>query len=105
MKCIKCKTNSRRPGQRWCKECHAEHMRATRPKHNQMESTAKKKANTRAYLHMYVKRGKVLKPGKCEKCGEFRAVQAHHSDYDKPLEVQWFCKDCHQALTNSERVA
>lgn len=33
----------------------------------------------------------------CEVCGEQKS-QAHHSDYDKPLEVNWLCQLHHRAL-------
>jgi len=48
-----------------------------------------------------IRRG-ILKPENCEICGEtYRfedgriAVQAHHDDYNKPLEVRWLCQKCH----------
>ena len=40
-----------------------------------------------------VKRGKLFK-GLCQMCRS-RNVEAHHPDYHKPLEVQWYCRACH----------
>lgn len=31
----------------------------------------------------------------CEVCGSVLKVQAHHDDYDKPLEVRWLCARHH----------
>jgi predicted DNA-binding protein YlxM (UPF0122 family) len=49
-----------------------------------------------------VKRGIVINPQKCENCGdtgEFKdgrtKIQAHHDDYNKPLDVRWLCQKCH----------
>jgi hypothetical protein len=36
-------------------------------------------------------------PDKCEKCLIIAKVQAHHDDYDKPLDVRWLCPLCHTA--------
>lgn len=33
----------------------------------------------------------------CKKCGS-KKVQAHHSDYSKPLKVMWLCSKHHQEL-------
>jgi C-5 cytosine-specific DNA methylase len=47
--------------------------------------------------------GKLIRPDVCEACGgigqpykDGRApIQAHHCDYNKPLDVMWLCKGCH----------
>lgn len=51
-----------------------------------------------------VKRGDIVRPDACEECGEappFKdgrsPIQAHHDDYNKPLEVRWLCQRCHHA--------
>jgi uncharacterized protein with PIN domain len=46
--------------------------------------------------------GIVTRKAMCEKCGSTEtfkdgrtAIQAHHVDYNKPLEVLWLCQKCH----------
>lgn len=56
----------------------------------------RKRMNCRCYLHVYVKRGKVVKKP-CEVCGNPK-VRGHHEDYDKPLEVRWLCFEHHHEL-------
>lgn len=42
-----------------------------------------------------VKAGKVEKPLACQGCGREAKLHAHHTDYDKPLDVAWICSKCH----------
>lgn len=100
-KCSKCghELESNRKGkQRYCRSCHAENMRLTRPKHSELTELQRMRANARSYLHVYIKRGKIKKQP-CLFCGNTE-VEAHHHDYSKPLEVTWLCKDHH--LINHE---
>ena len=39
----------------------------------------------------------LLVPEPCEVCGETK-VDAHHDQYDRPLEVRWLCRKHHKAL-------
>lgn len=44
--------------------------------------------------------GNALKYGKlvkypCEECGKVETVEAHHDDYEKPLDIRWLCKHHH----------
>ena len=55
-------------------------------------------STARAKLYQDVKRalrsGELVREA-CETCGEI-AVEAHHADYSKPLEVRWLCRSCHR---------
>jgi len=42
-----------------------------------------------------IRDGKLEKKTECEKCGSDFHVHAHHSDYSKPLDIEWLCARCH----------
>ena len=53
-------------------------------------------------LEKAIEKGLVVRKTKCETCGyegEFAngrtAIQAHHHDYNRPLDVTWLCQKCH----------
>ena len=93
-----CTNPTRSEKQRYCKECHAESMRRNRPKHSELNEEQKKKANCRSYFNVYYNRGLINKEP-CNICGK-ESEEAHHKDYNKPLEVIWLCRKCHLELHN-----
>ena len=46
-------------------------------------------------VHNAVESGKLVRPDHCEHCGTPCKPDAAHDDYDKPLEVEWLCRQCH----------
>lgn len=53
------------------------------------------KPQARAALASALKSGTIRRPGRCEGCGEEMPVEGHHTDYQRPLYVEWLCTDCH----------
>ena len=71
-------------------------MRRTRPRYWELRPDQRRRCNARSYAKVYLKRGKLVKPKRCERCERARRLQMHHHDYDKPLEVEFLCRPCHQ---------
>lgn len=65
---------------------HSQHQRERHPE----------KFAARQALNKAVQRGEIQRPDCCESCGGERRIQGHHADYDKPLEVEWLCENCHR---------
>lgn len=58
-----------------------------------------KKRRATVTLNNAVRDGKLIKPRYCENpyCEYPEGyVEAHHCDYNKPLDVLWFCDPCHK---------
>lgn len=53
------------------------------------------KARARDVVNGEVRAGRIVKPVTCERCGFKCKLQAHHSDYSQPLNVEWVCVTCH----------
>ena len=63
------------------------------------------RANGRAHdiTEKAIQRGLLVRPDVCQACGgDGRAyrdgrhpIQAHHADYNRPLDVMWLCQPCH----------
>lgn len=55
-----------------------------------------KKERARAKVRYALKTGQLIKFA-CRDCGELE-TEAHHEDYNKPLDVIWVCKPCHAII-------
>lgn len=52
----------------------------------------------RKKVHAAVRSGRLVKPPGCSACPEIvpsHRIHGHHSDYSKPLDVEWLCAKCH----------
>jgi hypothetical protein len=55
-----------------------------------------KKVAAHTAVYIATRNGKLNRPEACSRCGVVSSiVHGHHPDYDRPLEVIWFCRRCH----------
>jgi hypothetical protein len=95
--CTNC-DRSHAPGQRYCLVCKAEYMREWRKSHP-ISPEQRKRRQARSTASIATRRGKLKAPPLCELCGAVPPQERHHEDYDRPLDVRWFCRKCHVRLT------
>lgn len=50
-----------------------------------------------------LRRGDIIRPEICPDCGRKTHVHAHHEDYTKPLDIMWFCRQCHDNFHNLKK--
>jgi hypothetical protein len=89
--CVHCPACSAKASQAWRDRSKAEIRVRRRHRREQRFSSQVREANARAYLAVYVSRGKV-KRAPCA-CGS-EDVQPIQRDFARPLEVEWKCKRC-----------
>lgn len=61
------------------------------------------KMRARSILGQAIFRQKINKPNYCSKCKKRCKPHGHHTDYSKPLEVQWLCRACHDVVHYRDR--
>jgi hypothetical protein len=76
--------------------------RARRPEHyrakaleEQRAPATRPKVLARRKLQYAVRRGRLVRPDNCARCGGHGPIEAHHADYSRPLDVEWLCRACH----------
>lgn len=55
------------------------------------------KRRARELVTREVNAGRMFNPRVCSNCSGTERVEAHHDDYEFPLEVRWLCRWCHRA--------
>lgn len=71
-----------------------------------LRSTKKhwEKQLARVKLGYQIKTGKIRRPETCKHCHKKKKVEGHHTDYSKPLEVDWLCRQCHVDADKQMRI-
>jgi hypothetical protein len=49
-------------------------------------------------LNYFLRKKRIVKSSTCQGCDSRRKLEAHHEDYNKPLDVIWLCRSCHRLL-------
>ncbi len=55
----------------------------------------RQKKSAHRQIYAALKRGQIVRLP-CAQCGSTVNIQAHHTDYSKPLDVIWLCPRCHR---------
>src|SRR3990167_3870141 len=117
MKCQHCKTtknlyiNSYKTNGKpsyICRICNTERAKKYRATKNGAEKIRealyrsakkyRKKQNARALVQYHIKKGNIVRPKYCDKCLKRGEIHAHHNNYNMPLDISWFCRNCHVQL-------
>ena len=81
------------------RESHREEIKAHRKTDSYRESDkrsrlkAQNACRSRNYFHR--NRHNIAVPETCSRCPSSNRVEAHHDDYNKPMEVKFLCQTCH----------
>ena len=88
-----------------CRSCNADRKRKYRQTKEGAEAHKKatdkyvnqspEKRRARKAVANALKSGDIRKPVVCTDCLLQKMLDAHHSDYSKPLDVTWLCRQCH----------
>lgn len=62
------------------------------------KATKKEKTHARNVFRKALVNGLISRPHICSRCGREATIDGHHTDYRKPLDVQWVCVPCHRKI-------
>lgn len=75
--------------------------RASRPYHSyvkRFKQSNPEKVSAHGAVQRAIRKGVLVRPGRCDSCLRDCRPDAHHWDYSKPLSVEWLCRRCHAAV-------
>lgn len=91
-----------------CRKCNTDRMRkyVNNPKNREtvyksVYASMKRHADrqfARYQLNYQIGKGNIIRPKICTVCLESKKIEGHHTDYTKPLDVIWACRQCHADL-------
>jgi hypothetical protein len=58
----------------------------------------KNKCKIQLKLRRLIKNGIIKKSNQCEICNSFKTIEAHHFNYNNPLNFIWVCRSCHKNI-------
>ncbi len=88
--CSNCWEPRDRPGQGYCRSCHAKYMKSYRAG----SAAVRFKERARDKIRNAIRDGRLTREP-CEVCGGL--AETHHPDYSKPFDVMWLCTTHHGA--------
>ena len=74
------------------RESYARHSQARQAS---MRERYVSKWDVRHAVAYAVKTGRLERPGNCSRCQTPCKPDGHHSDYNRPMDVEWLCRRCH----------
>ncbi len=92
-----------------CRRCHKARRSMYQAKDAERHAAWRVFNGFKKFAHRAVAKalesGALVKPDACMQCGSGKRLDAHHVDYEKPMEVLFLCRPCHAAIHNAEKRA
>lgn len=97
MRCFRAKESTKEKERQYSREYNARHRDRLAKARREWVARYPEKVAAHAAVERALKSGKLVRADSCERCGTSAALDGHHPDYSKPLEVEWLCRKCHRA--------
>lgn len=88
-----------------CRGCNTQRVKKYRKSAQGMEKTKTaiyrymknnpNKTEARVRVATALRHGELIRSALCLECSKEGMTDAHHDDYNKPLDVRWLCRSCH----------